>query len=282
MKIFPRPMQGRCTASGFTLLEILVATAVTAIIGTLLLSATQGVLSNYTRTQGSITRQGDLSFVLDQIALDLDGLVIPNAARAEGLGITRETVGGLNDRPWLTLLSTTVDKDNSTPVAVNGATRAVSYRLAHQPIMTGETEKRFALYRSVASSAHTFNNAIGKTNLQGGYWTNIPADPAPTPRATTELGNLLSENITGFNIIFQYRDTVGTLQWTAPTDTISIRRDGAFINGSATPVPGGFVRAQISVEALTPEGVRRVEAGVPLETAIEQFGASALREPSLF
>lgn len=268
----------------FTLIELLVAGALTLLLGVMLLSVAQGVISGYSRTQGSIVRQGDLSFVLDQIVLDLEGIVVPNAPGAEGLRITFTNLPGTtNQVPWLTLLSTAVDADNSQPVAVGGATRAISYRLAKQRAIEGDTNfpESYGIFRSIASSAHTFRHALSQTNLQSGYWNNPPPQPAPTPRPPLAPGNLLSENVVNFSVLFQYRDNSGNTRWTLPTDTISIRRDGTFINNN--PVPGGFLRAQVSVTALSPEGFKRLQDGVvTFEQAVELFSATTVRQTSFF
>ncbi|MCX7868552.1 MAG: hypothetical protein N2322_01250, partial [Terrimicrobiaceae bacterium] len=169
------------------------------------------------------------------------------------------------------------------PQPVNGAPRAISYRIARQAPLPGSPPRpeSYALYRSIASSAHTFQNALSLTNLQAGYWQSLPPSPSPTPAPPTALASLLAENIVGVQVLFQYRDAGGALVWTQPTDTISIRRDGAYVNG--TLIPGGFLRAQVTVTALSPEGARRVAEGVlPLSEAIQRLSTTAARQTSFF
>jgi type II secretory pathway pseudopilin PulG len=281
-----KPRAGRMQAprtAGFTLVELLVAATLTILLGGLLLAASQGVISGFTRTQANIVRQGDLSFALDQIVLDMEGLVIPNAPGAEGLRITFENVGDAKDVPWLTFLTTAMDPDNSS-VPVGGATRAVSYRLARQRTIDGDTTspEAYGLYRSIASSAHTFENALNTTDLQANYWASIPSSPSPAPASPTAVGNLLSENIVGISVLFQYKDNAGNFVWTLPDDKISIRRDGAFINDSTTPVEGGFLRAQISVTAISPEGAKRLQGGMAFDEVLLRYGTTVVRQTAFF
>lgn len=274
-----------CAREGFTLVELLVAAALTMALGVLLLTVAQGVISGFIRTQGNTVRQGDLSFTLDQLVLDLEGLVIPNAAGSEGLRVSFETVDGSWKVPWLTLLSAAVDSDNSEPVQVDGATRSVSYRMAKQRPIEGDASvpESYGIYRSISSAAHTFKNALNLGNLQADYWQNLPATPSPSPYPSTDTGNLLCENVVNFSVLFQYADNAGNLVWTKPDDTISIRRDGTFINGSSSPVTGGFLRAQVSVTALSPEGAKRVQDGVlSLEDAISRYGTTVVRQTAFF
>lgn len=269
--------------SAFTILELLMAGVITVLLGILLLTATQGVMAGYSRTQAGITRQGDLAFALDQLVADLEGLVIPNAPGAEGFRLEPENVGAVVHVPWLTFLSASTDPDISWPQPVPGATRALSYRLALQRTLPGSSTRpeAYALYRSIASAAHTFHNAMSLTNLQTQYWQSLPPAPAPTPQPPTALASLLAENIVKVEVLFQYRDASGNFVWTRPSDRISIRRDGAFLNGNL--VMGGFLRAQVTLMALSPEGARRVADGVlTLAEAIDRYGETASRQTSFF
>ncbi len=275
----PTPARQR---GGFTLLELLIATAITTILVFFLMNVAQGILNGYARTHSVIIRSGDVTFALDQLITDLECLVIPNAPGAEGLRLSLETVGNANNVPWLTFLSAAVDNDNSTPQNVNGATRAVSYRLAKKPAIDSDpfSPEIYALYRSIASSAHTFDNALDKTNLQDDYWNTLPATPLPTPQPPTATGNLLAENIIGFSVLFQYLDSGGNLVWTQSNDLVSIRRDGTYLNSS--PLPSGFLRAQVTVTAISPEGAKRLETGMPFAEVVERYATTVTRQTSFF
>ncbi len=223
-------------------------------------------------------------------------MVVPNFAGGEGLRISRDTNSGLTNAAWLTLLTTATDKDDSFAGSgvpdFTGAKRAVSYRIAYQnPIAPGRgTDQSYALYRSIASARHTFENIGLKvtnmvtntvTNMQTQYWASIPTTPAPAPLDTTAADALLAENIVALQVRFEYLDASGNAVWTAPGDEIRIGRDGSTVNG--TPVPGGFRRAEVGVTTLTTEGAQRVRDGVmDVEKAVEMFGKRSVRETSRF
>ena len=93
LSAFRFPLSTFRFSSAFTLIELLVAATVSMLLVGLLLVATQGISTNYTRTQANITRQGDAAFALDQLIQDLEGYVVPNFASGEALSVTPETVG---------------------------------------------------------------------------------------------------------------------------------------------------------------------------------------------
>ncbi len=268
---FDRPAH---STAAFTLIELLVASAVSLLLVAVLLNATSSVLSVYRTIGGSIIRNGDISFALDQVILDLESLVVPSSLGAEALRVTPDTVGGL-DSQWLTFLTSATDKDNSGTVLFTGATRAVSYRMAFQnPVDGGSENPVFALYRSISSARHAFQNALGQQDLQTGYWTQLSASPAPTPRHPTHTDSFLAGNVVGFNIRFLRSDNGN---WTQPADTITIARDGVKVND--VQIPGGFERAEVSITALTPEGSQRVANGeFALSDAVSRHRRTSIRQ----
>ena len=277
--------------NAFTILELLVAAAISMILVVMLLTSMRGISANYTRTQSQVIRQGDSSLAVDQIVQDLEGIVIPNYARGEGLRITPEAsqIGQTTNAVWLTLLTAATDSDTSDPSSstngmdanFTGATRAVSYRLALQNSIdgTGADPKSYALYRSIASARHTFENiGTNTTNLQTQYWGSLAASPAPSPLPPTHPDSFLAENIVAFQVRFLRADNG---QWTSAGQDIRIGRDGVTVDGQE--VAGGFTRAEVGVTVLTPEGAQRVRDGVlTLQKAIDQYGRTAVRQTSTF
>jgi hypothetical protein len=142
------------------------------------------------------------------------------------------------------------------------------------------SDKSHAIYRSIASAKHTFSNAMNVTNLQSEYWSSLKPSPAPTPSHPVALGNLLTENVVGMHVRFLYRDASGNLVWSPPGAKIRVAQDGSFIDG--VKVDGGFLRAEVSVTALSVEGVRALERGTPLKDAIQKFGQTAVRQTAFF
>lgn len=266
----------RGAACGFTILELLVATAVTMLMSVLLLSMVQYFIDGYRRTQNSMSRQGDSSFALDQIVQDIENRVIPNSPNAEGLRATWTNVDQ-GKGVWLTLLSTATDRD---PNMNNGATRAISYRIDKKnPIDGSVNHPAYALYRSIASAKHTFENAMSTnvSNLQSDYWNNLPAAPAPTPTQPTDKDNFIAPNIVEFQVRFLRADNG---KWTQPESTVSISRNGAIVDGVA--IPGGFKRAEVSLMTISPEGATKLAAGMSIQEVITRYSQTSVRQTAAF
>ena len=258
----------------------------TVVMVTLLLSLTQGLVGNFNRTKGNMVRQADASFALDQLILDLEGISIPNAAGAEALRMTPETVGNA-ETVWLTFLSTAIDRDNSTTnpnIRHEGASRAISYRMALQNTLDeGADHPDYALYRSIASAKHTFENALNTLDLQEDYWEALPAAPEPTPAPPTTVANFLAGNVVGLSI--RFLGTPGDSQaWTQPDQFIRIGSDGFFVSDDETfsdneKVEGGFRRAEVAITTLSPEGSAKLRTGgLSFEDAVRQFGRTSVRQ----
>lgn len=277
--VFPRS-SGLCSPAGFSLVELLVAATLSMLLVGLLLVATHGLSSNYTRTQENITRQGDSAFALDQLIQDLEGYVVPNFPKGEALKITPERVGDATNSIWLTLLSTATDADNSNISGTNnftGATRAISYRLARQDTIDGgpsDSKQPYAMYRAITPAKYTFTNVTSNTtNMQTQFWTSVT--PAPT-----DIANFVAENVVAFSVRFLYTDN-GVEKWTSPADEIRIGRDGSTLNG--TVIQGGFKRAEASVTILSTEGAQRVKDGIlSLPEATRRYGRVAVRQTAFF
>lgn len=63
---------------GFTLIELLVATAVTAIIVGLMITMVNNLLTAYNRSSGALAAQSQAGFVLDQLATEVESMVLRN------------------------------------------------------------------------------------------------------------------------------------------------------------------------------------------------------------
>lgn len=259
----------RTGGKGFTLLELLVATAVTTIVATLLLSISQNVLESQSRMVSGARVERDANFALDILGGDLVALAVPRMKGAEALRIQVETVNGApNCR--LSLLSNAQVED---PGGLTGSTRAVNYRVGYQdPVVASGAKPSFALYRTVSDVTGTFNNAIGSTNLDADYWASRP---------TLDLPSYLVGNVVDFRIRF-FDEASGT--WIGPTDAgdmLRITPEGTALDngGGRYPLPR---QAEISVTTLSRQGVLRLQDGtLTLQEAISRFGKTFSRQVQL-
>jgi type II secretory pathway pseudopilin PulG len=278
--------------SAFTLLEILVATAVTTLLLVLLLVMIQNSLAIYSRITRDPEAFAESRLAAARVASDLAALAVPDGTDVEALRVTPEpanSVGrlGAESAVWLTFVTSATDPDDSTPTAVDGAIRSVSYRLALQnPIDGSSLNPGYALHRSIASGAYTFANALGKTNLQT-TWGSPPAAPAPTPLPATAVENYLAGAVVGFQVLFEYLDDKGTADpgddsfvWTTPGDSVRITGTGSELNGQT--VPGGFRRAEVTLTVLSRQGVMRLQDNIlSLDEAIRKYGRTIVSQAEL-
>ena len=260
---------------GFTLVELLVATTVSIMLIGLMLGVTQGLLGSYQDIRNRIIKQGDASLAIDQIILDLEGMVVPNAPNTEALKSTPETVNG-TPTTWLTFLTTATDED---PTDHTGATRGVSYRLAHQNAIDGsDTSPSYILMRSLSSAKQAFEHLMGNQDHQNNYWDDLPETPEPAPKDPIAPGCFLAGNLVEFEIRFQKSldDT-----WTLPTDEVRISNSGIFVNG--TRLDDGFHAVEVTMTTISPSDAELLSNGaIDRQTAIRRSGQSVIRQTASF
>jgi prepilin-type N-terminal cleavage/methylation domain-containing protein len=289
MKTFfniPAHQRKRHKRNGFTLLEILTASAISLIIITALLGITQTILQNFQSIRAGAQMEGDAVVALDMMVNDLEALVVSPAPNSQSLMVSDDSssLSGATG-VWLTFVTAAIDTDPE----FQGAARAVSYRLALQDPLGSGGDARYALYRAVATARDTFDNALGVEDQQADYWSGGGAD-TPNP---TDVANYLVGDIVRFEIRFSYREAEDSTQpadpstnptvtkWTTSDQAVEIGADGVSVDGSIKP--GGFQSVEIALTSLDAQGARILQVGgITLDNAIERFGRSYVRYPAIF
>jgi len=205
---------------GFTLLELLVASALTVMIAALALSLVTNALGRWSRTQGTLTTEGQARTVLDQLEVDLQGAchrddgnvwlaaIIQGEGSASGVWIDgrkpitasldpvtenlaegRFGVAGV----WLRFFTAGGRAD-----AGPAAPAAVSYQIIRRFPLPSEKTCHYLLYRSDIGAAETFAN---------GFDLGLPAyGPAASPEgaegslATPGFRQILADNVIDFGV----------------------------------------------------------------------------------
>ena len=197
------------SAVGFTLLELLLAATLTALLAALVLATAAGAMNHWNRTAGRLGAASEARLGLDQLAQDLqaavfraDGhvwlaaTVLPDtslsgqwrvaAAAAQGkpgntnpctldlaapsMGAARFGVAGV----WLRFF--TAKADTNASAAELPAPVAVGYQIIRQNITSGSaSEQRYMLFRAEVRRTKSATGASG--TFEAGY--NL--DPAATP-----------------------------------------------------------------------------------------------------
>ena len=213
--------------ASFTLLELLVAAVLTALLAALVLTAVSGVMNHWNRLTGRLGAAAPARLALDQLAQDLEGAifradgnvwlavtVLPDTAlsgqwktaavtaqgkpgnmhprtlnlAAPSLAAARFGVAGV----WLRFFTTKPDINAS--VADLSAPVAIGYQIIRQNVTSSPTsEQRYMLFRAEVRRTRTAGGAPG--TFEAGYNLDPAATPA-TPYMTAsgtagDPGNLL-------------------------------------------------------------------------------------------
>jgi prepilin-type N-terminal cleavage/methylation domain-containing protein len=194
---------------GFTLVELLVAMAITSIIVVVLISVTSMALDTWNRSRSELraTRQGKA--LIDTMARDFESMVVRSGNNFEWLYAnvaipTNGPNGNLSpNASELIFFNGATDRYNGgvgTSTDLGGDVSCVGYKLAYQdPISAAGTADTmtFALYRKLVDPNVTFTSLLGQANLQTAY-----AGIAAGVNATESLQNFVCENIYQFTLTF--------------------------------------------------------------------------------
>jgi type II secretory pathway pseudopilin PulG len=276
----------------FTVVELLVAAAITAVIASLMLSLVSNVLGGWNRSHGTLETEAQARLALDQIAQDIQGALFKNdgnvwlAAAIEDV----TTTSGLwlaattNAKPssvsvdpataladmrfgragvWLRLISARPSAD-ATSIAPS-APAAVGYQLirALPPTATTGGEAHYVLYRAEVSAANTFAAGYNLDPTAGGYRTASVTDG--------NAGNLLSppplrfiaDNVVDFGVRLYTRDAAtGALTLVFPVSNAAADLTHlAKSPPTATTLADRFPDvADVMLRVLTPQGVQQISA----------------------
>jgi len=221
------PGSPRRAQRSFTLVELLVAAAITVLLAGLMLAAVSTLLRQWNLTAGRLAGAVQARLALDQLAQDLEGAlfradgnvwlaatVLPDTGRsgrwqaaavaaqgkpgnshprtlalaAPSLTDARGGVAGV----WLRFFTTKPDTNAS--VADLSVPVAVAYQLIRQNVTSSAaSEQRYLLFRAEVRRTRTTGGAPG--TFEAGYHLDpaaSPATPYQTPSATAgDPGNLL-------------------------------------------------------------------------------------------
>lgn len=286
-------MKSRCLAisravkHGFTLIEILVATAIMALLVLVVLGITTNVLTSWTRASGQLSSNLEARVALDFLAQDLEAAIIRRDGN-QWMFIANQAGTGnftnFTNAVGLYFFSPVPDRPrrDSNDNIIHGDVCGISYRLFRQnpfnPAST-TTSQTYGLYRAVVPADATFFAMLGPGNqddlvtlwqssinyTRGGV-AMPPVDLLEYQRSTE---NFLSANVADFAITIWYIDP----DTNEPTP----------VNGTVTnPLP-----LQPGDEVFIGRNMRLGETGDPLPypiyfdvsiTILSNDGASLLRQ----
>ena len=280
------------TKRGFTLMELMVAMAITTIIVTVLVSITSIALETWNRSRAELRASRQAKSIIDTMARDFESLVTRRGNTSEWLSAVATTrdIGknvkssNASELVFFTAATDRYDgKIGDTTADKGGDVSCVAYRLEYRdPIKSGPSDfETFVLNRVLVNPDNTFKDLLGKTDSTKPASSLDSVFSGSTYAADlTSPANFIGENIYQFSVTFhvQVTDTtqipplqvdlpitVGQTNSGQSTKTFTIQGTGI-----KTEVTGGtYTQAQVAAGRVT-----AVEISV---TVISDFGIDQLR-----
>lgn len=239
--------QSQYKSRGFTLIEVLAATGIMAVVILVVLSMTTNVLSVWNRSSGKLNSNYEARVALDLLATDFETLVMRNrpfcwieVKYSEPDAGDLDYGGALPLMPELYFMARVEDRPRFTsnssggdPERIYGDICAVAYRVLYQdPIDPDKNEfPMFGLYRFIIDSEFTFTDVMNAPT--DGDGNVLPVDSlleqmkdsqyrdenGDVQRVDTDIiktiqmaENFLSANIVDMRVVFYYSDPLNNNQ----------------------------------------------------------------------
>ncbi len=201
---------------GFTLLELLVATAITVLIAATAVGLSASALSRWNRTQGRLTSEAQAREVLDRLEQDLQGILYRDDGQAWLMATVQAETSASGvwvngSKPITASLHHTADPlaDSRFGLAgvwlrfftiSQGAPVAVSYQIIRRAVTPSSPSCQYLLYRSEVSPAATL--AAGYNLTSSSYTTASATIGSPGNLVQPAHGQLLADNVIDFGVRF--------------------------------------------------------------------------------
>lgn len=275
---------------GFTLMELMVAMAITTIIVTVLVSITSIALDTWNRSRSELRASRQAKGMLDVMARDFEALVVRRGNSNEWLSAITDVTGTTqngNRLPssnaskliFFTAATDRYDGNIGKPQDLGGDVSCVGYQLDYRdPIgrSSGSGFETYVLSRLLVNPDETFRDLLGKTDLTAAFASR--ANSLSDPR------NFVCENIFQFTITFHVQVSQASAA-TPPVVTLvnvpirlgktnSSQTTNSFkINGNGidTPFAGGGL---VSAAELKGGRITAMEISA---TVISDFGVDQLK-----
>lgn len=270
--------------SGFTLMELLVAMAITTVIVTALVSVTSIAMDTWNRSRSELRASRQAKEMIDTMARDFESMVIRRGTPHEWLSANHtssSTAIGVQlqstNASKLIFFTAATDRYNGEigkTSDLGGEVSCVAYNLEYKDPMgpAASNFKTFALNRLLVNPNDTLNDLIGKTNLETAF--------ATYDSKLSNQENFLCENVFQFSLTFHVQVTKSdgntyvvpialgsantartTKKFAINGNSISHNATGGSIGGvNVTPVEisaGRVTAVEISMSVLTDLGVEQ-------------------------
>lgn len=278
---------------GFTLMELMVAMAITTIIVTVLVSITSIALDTWNRSRSELRASRQAKSMIDTMARDFEALVTRRGNANEWLSAITDTSGtdtSGNKLPStnaskLIFFSAPTDRYNgelagkdqimgNSDDPAGGDVSCVAYQLDYKaPIDSGSTGfETFVLSRLLVDPKPTFDQLLGVANKdkplggKGGVFDGVYGTTK-----VSDSANFVCENIYQFTVTFHVQVTDSTKTPPVTDVPVTLGKDTKSLRILGT----GIITDPVSSNLLLPSG--RVTAVDVSVTVISDFGVDQLK-----
>jgi prepilin-type N-terminal cleavage/methylation domain-containing protein len=262
---------------GFTLIELMVAMAITTIIVTVLVSITGVALDTWQRGRAEIRASRQAKAMLDTMAKDFESLVSRRGNGFEWLYSKVDTdlpgpsANLSTNAAELIFFTAATDRylgQIGTADDKGGDVSCVGYQLQYQDPVKGteeESSSTFVLYRLLVDPDATFKDLLGKDDLKGAF--------SSYSTKVKEVENFVCENVYQFTLTYQVEvSQVSGSGATAKTTTVPVRvtlgETGAGKelrlqgDGIVTDASTGSLKPTVTADELKAGRLTAVEIGI--------------------
>lgn len=262
---------------GFTLIELMVAMAITAIMVTILISITSISLDTWNRTRAELRAARQAQAMTEIMARDFEAMVVrPGndfewlfARSGAAVGPTGNTSPNSADLVLFTAATDRYDGKIGQPEDLGGDISTVGYSLSYKdPIdSTGPAFPTFVLYRKLVNPNETFTNLLGLSREPGNAvkfktaFDNVAGD-------IDDMANFVCENIYQFSVTIH-------LETSDPQKTITIVEgvnssfrlfgDQVELNGAAMSPDTKVTAVEISLTVISDSAVSALRGSATID-----------------
>ena len=270
---------------GFTLVELLIAMAITTIIASVLISVTAVAIDSWNRSRAERRAARQAKYMVDSIAKDFESLVTRRGNKFEWLsaktaaplpGSDRQKSSNASKLIFFTAATDRYEGKINTTDDKGGDVSCVAYDLQYKdPIDGGNGNfSTFTLNRLLVNPDQAFENLLGKAELESAFQSYSSQ--------MSDLKNFVCENIYQYSVTFYVEVTQnpGTAKAATLSVPVSIgptagsgrvvdfRIQGSGIQLAASP------SSEVTIDELKAGRVSAVEISL---TVISDFGMQQMR-----
>ena len=271
---------------GFTLMELMVAMAITTIIVTVLVSITSIALDTWNRSRAELRASRQGKAMVDSMARDFESLVTRRGNTNEWLSaIAPSTMPGSKlkstnacDLIFFTAATDRYDGQIGTTTDLGGDVSCAAYGLQYTDPIQGTSGNfdTFVLNRLLVSPKDAFNDLLGKPDLTTAFATYKSKLSQPT--------NFVCENIYQFSLTFHVQVAQVSGSGTSATTTlvdvpVTVGKTSAGQVSKEFRINGAGVVADVSGGPVTTAQLKtgRLSAVEISLTVVSDFGIDQLR-----